>query len=214
MDSFRRGLRSSLLLFRFSPGLAAAAIAALGMGIGFTTTMFSIVHGVTRPLPVPEPDRIVAVEKIRRGRTADLNIRAFDYDAWRGAAGFEALAAYENIALNLTRDGVEPQRVTGTAVTANTFDLLRQAPFAGRTLQPADEHAGATPVILLSHRFWQQQFAADATVVGTEVRMSGVPRRPSQSCRSARSGSRRVARRAGGHAASPAAAATKRATAA
>src|SRR5688572_4367549 len=105
-------------IWRQSPFVAGLAVLALAMGIGFTTTMFSIVRGATRPLPFTDAHEIVAIDTIATGRgVAGVSARPFDYLNWvAGARSFEALGAYESIALNLAADGGEPERLAGAAI--------------------------------------------------------------------------------------------------
>jgi putative ABC transport system permease protein len=162
-------------IWRTSPFVAIVAVTALSMGIGFTTTMFSIVHGATRPLPFANPDQLVAIEKLaRRNETADASTRPYDYAVWAAAPrSFSALGAYESIALNLA--GEQPERITGAAVTASTFEMLPAAAILGRTILSSDNRVGAPPVVVLSHSLWQRRFGASSQIVGTTIRLSGVP---------------------------------------
>ena len=163
-------------IWRTNPFVAVVAVAALAMGIGFTTTMFSIVHGATRPLPIADADELVAVEKLTsRANAADADTRPFDFQTWRGTTAFEALGAYESVAVNLSGDDSEPERLTGAAVTPNTFQMLGQRSFLGRTFLAYDVHPDAQAVVVLSHRLWQRRFAQDSNVIGKVVRLTGMP---------------------------------------
>src|SRR5262245_11873344 len=142
-------------IWRTSPFLALTAVVALAMGIGFTSTMFSIVHGATRPLPFADAHELVAIEKvIQRASVAYGGTWPFDYDAWDAARAFESLGAYESVEQNLAGDGVEPERLRGVRIAANTFAMLGVAASTGRTLLPDDTRAGAAPVVVLSHGLW------------------------------------------------------------
>jgi predicted permease len=157
--------------------VAITAVIALGMGIGFTTTMFSIVHGATRSLPFDDPQELVAIQKIpTRGVPGSANARPFDYRAWRNSVtSFEGLGAYEPLAVNLAGDASEPERVSGAAITASTFEMLRVQPVTGRALQDADMRPGAAPVVLLSHALWERRFASASDIVGQTIRLTGTP---------------------------------------
>jgi putative ABC transport system permease protein len=164
-------------IWRSSPGVAITAVIALAMGIGFTTTMFSIVHGATRSLPFDDPDELVAIQKIpARGAPGSGDARPFDYRAWRDeVASFESLGAYESLSVNLAGDASEPERVSGAAITASAFDMLGVQPFVGRTLLASDMRPGAAAVVVLSHALWQRRFADDADIVGRTIRLTGTP---------------------------------------
>ena len=163
-------------IWRSSPFVAIVAVIALGMGIGFTTTMFSIVHGGTRPLPFADPDKLIALEK-RAGRPAfaQAGTRPFDYDAWAKATSFAAIGAYESIEENFAGDGAEPERLRGVRITANAFAMVATPALFGRALLADDMRGGAVPVVVLSHPLWQRRFAADAAIVGRSIRLTGVP---------------------------------------
>jgi predicted permease len=162
-------------LVRSNPGTALVAVATLAMGIGFTTTMYGIVHGATRSLPVDEPDRIVAVSKVAHDATIDAGTRPFDYEAWASASrAFAALAAFETRSANLADEG-EPERVSGAAVTDTAFRLLGVAPLLGRGIRPSDTRPEAEPIVVLSDRLWQRRFGGDPAVVGRRIRLTGVP---------------------------------------
>ena len=152
MESLLHGLRSGCGLFKTSPGAALAAVLALALGIGFSTTMFSIVHGGTRGLPFEGAESIVAVQRLATRSGVFPTSSASDYRLWAEAARtFEALAAFQSNSVNLGSDGEAPERVSTAAVTPGTFDLLRLQPAAGRSLVEEDAHFGAETVVVLSH---------------------------------------------------------------
>ncbi len=169
--------RSSLRIFRRSPGLAVSAVAALAMGIGFTTTMFSIVRGGTRTLPFDDADRFVVVTRTVPQRGHDLDPGLYDYVAWsRAQRSFTALAAFEEQSVNLSGDRRRPERRSAASVTPGTFDLLRVRPMLGRALLADDARPGAAPVALLGHDLWRARFDGDSGVVGRVIRLDGEPR--------------------------------------
>jgi predicted permease len=167
--------RMSLRIFRRSPALALSAVIALAMGIGFTTTMFSIVRGGTRSLPFVNPDQIVALTRTARGN--DVDPTAFDYLAWsRVQRSYTGLGAFEEQNMNLGGDDTRPERRTGAFVTASTFSLLGVQPLRGRVLVAEDSRPGAPPVAVLGHDLWQARFAGDPNIIGHVVRIDGAPR--------------------------------------
>jgi predicted permease len=169
-------LHASLRILRRSPGLALSAVAALAMGIGFTTIMFSIVHGGTRRLPFAEPEELVALAATS-ARGYDLDPSPFDYNEWsRQQQTFDGLAAYQTNSVNLAGDSRHPDRRSGALVTPNTFALLGQQPMLGRLLLPDDAAPGGPGVMLLGYDLWRSRFEADPGIVGRVVRLDGVPR--------------------------------------
>jgi putative ABC transport system permease protein len=175
MKSFIRGVRSGLSLCRTNPGAAISAVTALAMGIGFSTTMFSIVHGGTRSLPFEDADAIVAIQRVATGGGTVPSSTVRDFNHWaRGAQSFEALGAFQTDSTNLSGEGDVPERVSAAALTPGTFELLRVQPASGRSFLPSDAVPGAEPVAVLSNALWRRRYSADASVLGRRIRLDGV----------------------------------------
>ena len=176
MDRNLEYARTSLRLFRRSPGLALSAVIALAMGIGFTTTMFSIVRGGTRDLPFDAPDQLVILTRTAPRQGLDLNAGAYDYLVWaRQQRSFAGLAAFEQQSVNLGGDDRRPERRPATRITPNAFDLLDVRPARGRAILPEDARPGAPAVVVLGHALWQARFESDSGVVGRIIRIDGAP---------------------------------------
>jgi predicted permease len=178
MDRYMLDLLASIRSLARSRGTALIAVAALAMGIGFTTTMFSIVRGGTRSLPFAEPEELlILTATLPRTGSLDLRARAFDYLEWsRQQTSFENLAAFTTDGFNLSGEGARPERVSGTLVTPGTFAMLGESPAFGRSFIPADAATGAEPVVILSHGLWTNRFASDPGILGTNVRIDGTQR--------------------------------------
>lgn len=175
MEPYLSDVRTSLRILRRSAGLALSAVAALAMGIGFTTIMFSIVHGATRKLPFATPDELVALTGTS-ARGFDLDPLPFDYMEWsRQQQAFDGLAAFQASSMNLAGDWRHPERRPGALVTPNTFALLGWRPMLGRALLPEDATPGAPAVALLGHDLWRSRFDADSGIVGRVIRVDGRP---------------------------------------
>jgi putative ABC transport system permease protein len=179
MSRYWTDLRQSARIFRRSPGLVVTAVVALAMGIGFTTTMFAIVHGGTRGLPVPHADRVMAiVETAPELGPSEASVPVVDFVRWSDALqSFSGLAGYRLLGFNLASDGVPPARTNGASVTANAFDLLGASVDAGRGFTIDDARSGATPVAIVSDELRRARFAASfaSDVVGRTIRLNGVP---------------------------------------
>ena len=168
----------SFRLLRQRPGFAAALLLTLALGIGAPTAIFSVVHAVLlRPLPYPEPDRIVRFRIESRGPAGSAGFDALPATTaleWGAhTATLAALGLFNDRALTLsTLDG--PFRLTGVAATPNLFDLLGVAPPLGRALDATstDPHQ-----IVLSHATWQRFFAADPAIIGAPITLDGEPYR-------------------------------------
>ncbi len=156
------------------PGFAAAAVLTLALGIGATTAIFSVVHAVVlRPYPFGDPDRVLLVNALFRGRPASFSVAAFDYFRQR-VTSVEQLAASGSVSFNLAQDNA-PERVRGARVTWNYFEALGVRPALGRAFAAADDRPGAARVAMLSEGLWQRRFGGEATVVGREIWMNGAP---------------------------------------
>ena len=163
-------LRYAVRSLRRSAGFTAVACAALALGIGATTALFTIVYSVLiRPLPFPDPDRLVIVSE-RPPHSDRPNLVSFaNVQAWQQRNRvFESLDAFEMAPMNLM-GGDEPVQVLGAAVTANFFRVLRVPPHLGRTFSPDASEPGATPTAILSYAFWQQRFGGRTDVIGHRV---------------------------------------------
>src|SRR5262245_51518570 len=140
-----RELRIAVRSLVRQPGMAALAVVALGLGIGLTTTMFSIVNGaVLRGLPFPESDRILPMApfNIAEQDDRDTNIHTFDELRQRQQT-FEQLAAFQFQSTNVVGPSGVPVRYEGARVTANTFRLLRITPALGRDFRDDESRPGA-----------------------------------------------------------------------
>jgi predicted permease len=168
--------RMAVRMFFRQPGLTAAAVVALALGVALTTLLFSIGYGIfLRGLPVPEGDRIMAVT-ISSPTTGQrrLGVGLHDYEDWRTAQrSFESLAASRFASLNVVAREGEPERLRGAFMSGNGFTALGVQPLLGRTLLPDDAAPGARPVLVLGHGAWTNYFGADPEVVGRTVRADG-----------------------------------------
>jgi putative ABC transport system permease protein len=175
MNGFLQDLRYGVRMLARSPGLTAAAILALALGIGANTAIFSVVNAVLlRPLPYPDADRLLNVHQVWATAPNEHDVlSADDVVALReGAAAFGQVAAYFSpVGGFAITGGGEPEQVAGTAVTAEMFDVLGTRPALGRAFLPEDGRPGAEPVVVLSHALWQRRFGGDPGIVGRALTM-------------------------------------------
>ena len=160
MLSWRYALRA--LVRR--PGFALVAIVTLALGIGANAAIFSVFDAVLlRPLPYPDPDRIVmpweySAEVQQRLGFDRLPASAGDFtDYLRRNRTFESIASMRTEQVNLTGEG-EPERIGAVRVTSQFFDVLGVRPLIGRTFTPDDETRGR--LVLIANTLWQQRFGA------------------------------------------------------
>jgi putative ABC transport system permease protein len=175
LADLRQDVVAGLRQFRKAPGFTAAAVLTISLGVGATTAIFGVVHAVVlRPLPFPEPDRIAFVTEFWRDQPSDVSVGNFV--DWRaGSTGvFSHLAAINYTNLNVA-DGSEPERVLAGQVSRGFFELFGMAPLHGRVLRADEDSPGKGGVVVLSHGFFVQRFAADPSVVGRAIRLNGRP---------------------------------------
>lgn len=169
----RYGMRMAIR----NPSVAAVVILTLGVGIGATTTVFSAVDAVLlRPLPFPQADRLVMVSHYDRNTgTAGNTISPGNLLEWRDRSGsFASMASIEPFSLEILSDG-EPENVRIWRVSEGFFDTLGVPAAHGRTFTSEEYQPGAGSVIVLGHRFWQQRFGGDRSVVGRTLAVSSRP---------------------------------------
>ena len=151
------------------------AILTLGLGIGVNAAIFGVLNAlVFQPLPVPDPDRIVMLNR-DDGPTQSYP----DYRDLRDRnTVLSGLAAYRFAPMNIGGIGGAgtPARTWGYLVTGNYFDALGARAAVGRALQPGDDRTpGGHPVAVLSHSYWHRRFAADPAIAGRTLRINGTP---------------------------------------
>jgi putative ABC transport system permease protein len=165
-------LRYAFRLLRRQPRHAVLIVVMMALGIGATTSLFSVTYGVLmRPLPWPNADRIVVLNETRGGRAPRLgSFSNAAYLAWQEqATTIDAVAAWSQAAATLS-DGNEPERLQVTAASASLFTALGVQPLIGTVFSAADEEAA---VLVLSERLWRRRFAADRSVIDRFVRLDG-----------------------------------------
>jgi putative ABC transport system permease protein len=168
----RQDLRFALRLLWKQPAFTIMAVAALGLGIGANTAIFSVVNAVVlRPLPYEAPERIVdVIELAGRSRSSVSPMNFIDWQAQ--ATSFDGLALYDTMDVTLTHSG-ESEPLIGVRTSASLFQVLRTAAAMGRTFTAAEEPIGAPLVAVISHRLWTRRFGADWAVVGRGARFDG-----------------------------------------
>jgi putative ABC transport system permease protein len=176
LSNLVRDFRYGLGALARDPGFAVVAIGLLALGIGANSAMFSIVDAVLlRPLPFPEPERMVRVSEAPPGtRNGTTTLTFLDWK--RQTDIFEALAVEMTTRVALATGG-DPARVSGKLVSADYFRVFGVTPEIGRTFAPGEDQPGAAPVVVLSHAFWQRQFAGDAGVLKRDLVLDGQPHR-------------------------------------
>ncbi|HEX2165438.1 MAG TPA: ABC transporter permease [Thermoanaerobaculia bacterium] len=182
MTDLVRDLRFGLRQLLAAPAFTAAAVVSLALGIGVNTAVFSLVNGFfLRPLPVAEPDRLLAVYTTDPQTPGLLPVSWLNYlDLERGVADgggpLAATAAVRPLAVSLSGGGGAAEQIQAELVTGGYWGMLGAAPLHGRFFGPeTDAEPGGHPVAVLSHGLWQRRFGGDGGVVGRTI---SVNRRP------------------------------------
>ncbi|MDQ2918851.1 MAG: ABC transporter permease [Verrucomicrobiota bacterium] len=172
MNDLRYAIRTLIK----QPGFTVIAVLTLALGIGANTAIFSVVNAVLlRPLPYPEPERLVYLAEFSGG--ADSAIALPDYVDWRkDSKSFQHLAISRLESRNLSGiAGREPERVSSAFVTSNFFDLIGLAPQIGRVFSEDEDKPGAPALVVISDRLWDRVFNRDPNIVGRAVNFHGQP---------------------------------------
>ncbi|HEY6554925.1 MAG TPA: ABC transporter permease, partial [Vicinamibacteria bacterium] len=175
MDTLIQDVRYAIRQLARSPGFTAVAVLTLALGLGANTAIFSVVHGILlRPLPYPEPDRLVMVWLNNPREGIDKDVTSFPLFAdWRQQAKiFERIVAHTGSGFTLTGRG-EPEQLRGARVAAGFFPMLGVPAVHGRGLLDEENQPGREKVVVLGHGLWQRRFGGDPSIVGQMVALSG-----------------------------------------
>jgi len=177
MGTLWTDLRYSLRTLRKSPGFTAVVILTLALGIGANTTIFSVIDAVfLKPLPFPDPDRLVMVWQHNMRDPDDHNIISLpNYLDWKQQNHvFQNMAIFDSAGKSYSLSGERnPEQVSGLRVSASFFDVLGVQPMLGRTFVPEEEIAGRDREVVLSYGLWQRRYGADSGIIGKAVRIDG-----------------------------------------
>ncbi len=175
MGTLLQDVRHSLRVFRQSPGFTAAAVAALTLGIGTNTAIFSVVNAVLlKPAPFPDPDRVVLFLNVSpQGSGAAASPTKFQH--WREQTSVvQDVSAFRTGTANLT--GVAfPEQLQQAQVSADYFRLFGATPIRGRTFSQQEDLPHGPKVAVISQGFWTRRFAADPQILGKTISLGGDP---------------------------------------
>ncbi len=177
MTSVLSDLRHGLRVLWRTPLFTFCTIAALAIGIGATTALFSVVHALlVKPLPYADAERLVVVWEHNLPRNRPRNVVSpANYLEWKTRnQSFEAMAAFTQNRVTLTGNG-DPQELSTLIVSADLLDLLGVAPMLGRGFATGEDQDGAERTLILSHAAWQRQFGGDPSVIGRAITINGEP---------------------------------------
>jgi predicted permease len=176
MENLLADLRHAFRVFRKSPGFTAIAVAALALGIGANTAIFSVINVVLlQPLPYPEPDRIM---QIARGFPNGIGNSASipKFNAWRKNDAFGAMAAYDFAGPGMNVGGSDhPEQVKGIHVSSEFFRVFGVFPVIGRTFTAGEDIPGGPKVAVIGYQLFSHRLGGDLRLVGTPLLISGEP---------------------------------------
>ena len=181
LDGVGRDVRTAVRAHRRAPGLAAAAVVCLVLGIGANAAVFSVLNAVLlRPLPYPEPERLVVVNETLAFGGGFGSVSVPNFRDWAAGSGALDLALHTSASPGL-RGGrgagdAGPARVRAVLGGANLFRVLGVRPLLGRTFLPGEDAPGRGGVAVLSEALWRGRFGADPGVVGRAIVLDGAPR--------------------------------------
>src|SRR5829696_4812469 len=166
--------RVALRQLRKNPAFTAIAVLTLGLGIGATTGVFSVVYGVLlRPLPYLEPHRLVAVFEVtshgRPVRLADPNFEDFRDQS----RSFQALAKYRDGVASVS-GGSEPTRTRVAHVSAEFFQVFGIQPIVGRDFAAGDAQKDAGPTVVVSEGYWRHHLGSTADLSQSYLKLDGL----------------------------------------
>ena len=178
LEDARQDIRYTLRMIRHRPGFAAAVIATLALGIGATTTIFTVANGVLlRPLPFANPDELVTVSEQTDWSTAYGNVWSVAFpnllDCQRQATSL-TLGAFRFRGGTLTGSG-DPEFANGYETTASLWRVIRASMEQGRAFLDDEDVLGGAPAIIISHDLWQRRFGGRASAIGERLTFEGTP---------------------------------------
>jgi putative ABC transport system permease protein len=167
-------IRYALRTFVANPGFTIVVLLTLGLGIGATTAIFTVLDGVLlRPLPYPQVERVVALAEQFTVTGASMSVSWPNFQDWRDQNRvFEQLGIYRSTTVNLT-GGDQPERLNGAIASSGVFGAMGIHPLVGRVFGAVEDGPGADRVAIVSERLWRSHFNADPSLVGRSIVLNG-----------------------------------------
>jgi predicted permease len=149
--------------------MTVLVIAALILGIGINSAVFTVVNAVLiRPLPIPAPDRVVSI-MMKSQQSSSLPVSYPEYLDWKQQShSFQEISVLRQLSVNLTGDG-HPEHLKGIRASASFFRVLGLPPAMGRDFTEDDDRPGANRVVIISHGLWERKFGADPAILGKSL---------------------------------------------
>ena len=178
LETLLQDLRYALRALRSNPGFTAVALVTLALGIGVNTALFSVVNAVIlRPLPYRDADRLVWVAREVPELKAEL-LGSIDYYRFKDESRtLASIAAFQDRGEEMNLAGGDvPERVRGTQVTRDFFQVFGVSAAMGRIFTPDEDQPGGPRSVILMHGFWQRRFGGNPGVIGQTIVLDDSPR--------------------------------------
>ncbi len=176
MESLLSDLRHAWRVFRKSPGFTAIAVAALALGIGANTAIFSVINVILlKPLPFPESDRIMELMRgFPNGNGPSISVPKFT--TWKKNDVFEAMAAYDFAGVSMSVGGGDhAEQTKAIHVTSEFFRVFGVSPSIGRAFSAEEDVPGGPRVVVISYHLFSRRLGADLRQLGQPVMIAGAP---------------------------------------
>jgi len=175
LEAFGRDVRYAARTLARAPGFTAVAMLVMAIGIGASVSLFTVIHSVLlRPLPFPQPDRLVAIYS-QDAVWSHNTVAPGDFYDWQKAShGYEQMAIWRWTGFNMSAsDGQLPEFLNAGTCSWNLFSTLGISPVLGRSFTPADDNPGAARTAILSWSLFERRFNRNPAVLGNTVRLNG-----------------------------------------
>ena len=179
MNQLITDIRSGVRMLVKYPTLSLVAVLTLGLGIGLSTTVFSVVNGgLFKGLPFPDADRVVSLVATNAGQNQPrIPIAVQDLAVWQERqSSFEHMGPFAFAPMNLSLDEGRPERIPGAQLSVAAFRALGVEPLHGRGFREGDDRPGAEPVVLIGHDLWRESYGGSLDIIGRTIRGNGVQR--------------------------------------
>ncbi len=176
MENFFADLRQAFRIFRKSPGFTAIAVAALALGIGANTAIFSVINVVLlKPLPFPEPGRIMQISRGYPGGSGN-SCSIPKFNIWKKNDVFESMAAYDFAGPGMNVGGTDhPEPVKGIHASSEFFRVFGVSPLLGRTFTADEDMPNGPKVAVISYQLFSRRLGGDVRLVGAPLLIAGTP---------------------------------------
>ncbi|HKR85627.1 MAG TPA: ABC transporter permease, partial [Terriglobales bacterium] len=173
---FAQDVRYGVRMLLKAPLFTAVALTTIAIGIGANTAIFSLVDAILlRPLPYPDPQRLIVAGTHQRGGSGLELISTADFLAWRDhQQSFEEVAILDRTNNSFALSGLgQPERISGAGVSANFFSVFGVTPLKGRGFRPDEDRPGVPAAVVISEQFWRDHLGSDPQVLNRTLTLDG-----------------------------------------